>query len=96
MSLIRRLQHPLALGLDELDQIKMDDRGGHQGQPGVMMVVVVPVNEGPGPGVSRPQGGEAVRKIGPVLHGFELRLGIRIVIGGVGPGVGFGHLQVPQ
>ena len=39
---------------------------------------------------------KAVREVGAVLHGFELRLRIRIVIRGVGATVALGHVQFNQ
>jgi len=39
---------------------------------------------------------EAIREVGTVFEGLELRLGIRVVIGDVWPAVGLGNLQVNQ
>jgi hypothetical protein len=52
------------------------------------MVVIVPGEDGvaPVPGVR--EIGEAVRVVRPILQGFEVRLGVGIVIRDVGTGMG--------
>src|SRR5206468_12693542 len=39
---------------------------------------------------------EALRKVGPVLHGFELRLRERVVVGDVGTRVGLGDAEIGE
>src|ERR1700688_1224201 len=39
---------------------------------------------------------EACRKVGSVLQGFELRLGIRVVIRDVRPAVSFGDVKIDE
>ena len=46
------------------------------------------------PGVA--ETAEAVGKLGPVFHGAEPAFGVRVVVGGVRPAVGFGHAEVGQ
>ena len=39
---------------------------------------------------------KALREVGAVFHGLELRLRIRVVVRGVGAAVALGHVQVNQ
>ena len=66
----------------------VDHLGGHQGDPRVTVLGVVPGEEraAEGPGVL--DGAEAVGKVGLVLEGLELGLGERVVVGDVRPAVG--------
>src|SRR4051794_26405194 len=68
----------------------------HQCNAGVSMLVVVPVEESLAEGAAVLNATEALGELRPVLHGFELALGKRIVIGGVGPAMGLGYAEVSQ
>jgi len=41
-------------------------------------------------------GAEAIRELWTVLHGFEMGLGIRVVIGGVGSAVALADIEIDQ
>src|SRR5690349_9960664 len=64
--------------------------------PGMLVLVVVPREEprAEDSRILRPT--EPIWKLGPVLHGLELRLRERVVIGTMRPGVGLGNAQVRQ
>lgn len=66
------VEHPLAGRLGLLGATEVDGREGHQGDPGVAVLVVVPAEEGAAEGARvldrLEPGGEA----GPVLEGVEL------------------------
>ena len=57
---------------------------------------VVPGEEGLAVGPRVFDAAEARREVRPVLHGFELRLGIRVIVGDVGPAMVLGDVQVHQ
>jgi len=60
------------------------------------MIVVVPVEEVLRPTARIDQRAKTVGKIGTIFERFELRLRIRVVVGGVGPGMGLGDAQIRQ
>ena len=62
----------------------------------MVMVVVVPSEEGSRPSPSIVNGGETLRIIGAILHGLELRLAERVVVGSVRAAVAFGDAQINQ
>ena len=70
--------------------------GRHQCDAGMTMLSVVPAEE---LSAMRPcifDRAEARRKVGSVLQGLKLRLGIRIVIRDVRPAVSFGDVQIDE
>ena len=69
---------------------------GHEADAGVAVGAVVPLEELLAVGARILDAAEALREVGSVFERFELRLGIRIVIGDVGPAVGLGDLQIDQ
>ena len=70
------------------------DGRGKQADPGVMMLLVVPVEEVDGEGAGIFDGAETIRKTGPVFQGFELALRVRVIVGDMGAAMGFGDAQV--
>ena len=65
----------------------VDVRGGQVGDPAVAVFVVVPGEEPLAEGQGVFVGAEAVGEPGLVLGGLELALGVRVVVGDVGPAV---------
>ena len=59
-----------------------------------VMLVVVPVEEILGPPASILLAAEPFWVIRAVLQSLELGFGVRVIVGNVRPGVGFGHTQV--
>ena len=96
MSSIGSFQYLLTLGIHGLSVPVMNGRGRHQAQASMVMLVVIPVEEGTCPGPDVGQGAKSVREPGTILHGLELSFRVGIVIGGVGPGMTLGHAQVSQ
>ena len=74
----------------------MDGGGRHQADPAVAVFVVVPAEELLAVSASVLDRAEALGEVGSVLQGFELRLGVRIVIRDVRTAVGLGDLQIDQ
>ena len=71
---IGRIEHLLPL-LDHHDSHAVVQHfRGQQGDPAVMMFVVVPAKERLAKGTKVLDGAEALRKLGPVLEGFGLAL----------------------
>lgn len=77
-------EHLIALLAGGLGQAVVDRSQGHQAQAGVIVLVVVPAEEGPGPGTGVLRGAEAVGEVGPVLEGLEVGLGVGVVVSGIG------------
>jgi hypothetical protein len=84
----------LASGLVLSDEAVVDDEGGEEGDAGVKVVVVVPVEEGAAMGPGGLEGGEAVGEVGPVLDGLEEGLGVGVVVADVRAAVGLGDAEV--
>jgi hypothetical protein len=73
------------------------DRGwSQQSQRAVVVLLVVPVKEGPDPCPGIFKGTKAIGKVGAVLQGLELRLGIWIVMLDAWERMGLDHAQVCQ
>jgi len=62
----------------------------------MVMFKVVPIKETTTPSASIDLITEALRISREILEGFELSLRVRIIVGNVRSGVGFGHAQVRQ
>ena len=62
----------------------------------MVMVVVVPIEEGLTKGTSIFNRAKLLGKLRLVLEGLELRFRIRIVIGDMGTRVSFGHAQITE
>jgi len=69
---------------------------GHQANAAVTMHGVVPAEEHLAVRASIFDRAEACREVRPILQGFELRFGVRIVIRDMGPAVRFADIQVHE
>src|SRR5216683_7593632 len=69
---------------------------GHQADAAVTMNGVVPAEEDLTVGASIFDRTEARREVWPVLQGFELRFGVRIVIRDMRPAVRFADIEVHE
>ena len=68
----------------------------HQAEPGMMVLVVVPLKEGLAEAASIFDGAEAIRETRAVFQGAELAFRIRIVVGDMRTAVGLDDAQVSQ
>ena len=91
---VGRVQDGLPLGQDCRGLAVMQCRGRQEADAGVVVSLVVPVEEvyGEGPGVL--DGAEAGGKGWPVFHGAELAFRVRVVVGDVRAAVGLGHAEI--
>ena len=81
----------------DVSSVTMMDHGRrHQAKTRVVMLVVVPLEEGLAEPTSIFNGAKAIRKTGAVFQGAELAFRIRIVIGDMRTAVGFDDTQVGQ
>ncbi len=71
-------------------------RGGHQADPRVATVVVVPAKELATELARLLDRQEASGKAGPVLERLEGRVGVGVIGEGVGPVAGLGHAEVGE
>ena len=74
----------------------VDHGRGQQRQPGVIVLLVVPGEKGPGPGSGIGQGAESLGGIGLILHGLELGLGKGVIIRDMGSRMAGTHAQIAQ
>ena len=86
----------LASKLDCLGQAVMDAVRGVKADPRMVMVVVVPVEEGLAEAARVMDRAEALGKLWPVFHSAKLRFRERVVIGNIGPRMGFGDAEIGQ
>ena len=77
---IGRIEHLLALADHLRSHSVVQHLRCQHGDAAVMMLLVVPGKEGLGEGTGVLDGAEALRELGPILHGFELALRVRIVV----------------
>ncbi len=75
---------------------EMDHGGCHQGQAGVVVLVVVPAEEGLAETTGIFDGAKAIRKVWAVFQGAELAFRIGIVVGDMRTAMGLGDAQVSQ
>ena len=68
----------------------------HQADSAVAVLMIVPVEEPAAVSASVLDRAEAIGEVGPVFQGFELRLGVRIVIRDVRAAVGLGDIEVDE
>jgi hypothetical protein len=81
VSLIGQVQDLLALGEEGRRLAEVDGGRGHQAEPGVVVLVVVPVEELLAPGSSVQFAAETFREGGVVLERLELGFGEGVVVG---------------
>src|SRR6202158_1399030 len=74
----------------------VDGGRSHQADTAVAMFVVVPVEEVLAVSAGVLDGAETIGKVRSVLQGFELRLGVWIVIRDMRAAVGLGNIEVDQ
>ena len=86
----------LAGGIDQFGLAVMDLIGCHQANTQMVMVLVVPVEEGPAeaPGVF--DATEALWELRLVFQRLEAAFREWVVVGGVGPAVRFGDAQISE
>ena len=80
MGLVGRIEHYLpprhyGLGLTEVNH-----RGSEQADPGMTMLLVVPVEELLAEGAAVLDAAESVRELRAIFHGAQLAFRIRVVI----------------
>jgi len=85
MSRISLLQDRLAILKQLLGLPVVDARRGHQANAAVMVFVIVPRKEDPGPGVRIRLTAEALRVVRAILQGLELRFRERVIAREMGP-----------
>jgi hypothetical protein len=78
----------LARGMDLVGLAIMDLIGGHQADTQMMVVLVVPVEEGSAEGLGVLDGAEPLGELGLVFQGLEAAFGEGVVVGVIGPAVG--------
>jgi len=69
---------------------------GHQADPAMVMVLVVPVEEGAAEASGILDAAEAFGKARLILQGLEMAFGERVVVGGVRPVMRAGDAEVGQ
>lgn len=96
MGRIRRIQMPLPASNHRFRLSAVYYLRSEEGDPSMMVLMVVPGNEFRHQSARLLDRLEAIRKLGAVLEGFELRLRIRIVVRNMRTTVGLDHSQVRQ
>lgn len=96
MSDISGIESQLPIFANFGGQTVVHHGGRHHADPGVMVLVVVPGEEGVAVSATILETTEAVGKLGTVLHSAELAFGVGVVVGGVRPAVSFGHAEICQ
>ncbi len=89
MSRVGGVEHNLPMGQDVGGVAVVDHGGGHQAEPGMMMLVVVPLKKGLAETASVFDRTKTFREARPIFQGAELTFRIGIVIGNVRTAVGF-------
>jgi hypothetical protein len=90
------VEHSLALR-DEPGSLTVVNRGRRQQlQAGMVMLVVIPRKELLAEAAGILDGTEAIRVVGPILHGFEVSLGEWIVVGDVRAALGLHDTEIGQ
>lgn len=78
-------EYPSPLGQPLVREAVVDIVGRQQAQGAVTVVMIIPTEERAAEVTAVLDTAEPIRKLRPVLHGFELSLRVRVVRGGVGP-----------
>ena|GEM_PF-2614728 len=86
----------LAGGVDLVGLAVVDLVGRHQADAQVMMVLVVPVEEGSAKGLGVLDRAEALGYLWLIFEGLEAAFREGVIVGGVGPAVGFGDAQIGE
>ena len=90
------VQDHLAMRQDVRGLTVMDHGGRHQAKAGVVVLMVVPLEEGLAEAASVFDGAEAIRETRAVFQGAKLAFRIRIVVGDMRAAVGFDDAQIGQ
>ena len=90
------IERDLTSGMDLVGLTIVHLVGRHQADAGVVMVLIVPIEEAAAERFGVLDATEALRKLRLVFHGFEVAFRERIVIGGVRPAVGFGDAEIGE
>ena len=90
------LEGAKTLGVDFVDASVVDLVWGHQADSKVVVFAVVPIEEAAAEGLGVLDGAESVGELGLVFTGFEEAFREGIVVGGVGPAVGFGDAEIGE
>ena len=77
----------LAGGVDRIGLAVMDLIGRHEAEAGMMVILVVPVEEAPAESLCILDAAEAAGKLRLVFQGLEVAFGERIVVRGIRPAV---------
>ena len=91
---IRCIQSELSLFDDFFGPAIMQHFRSKQGDPAVVVLLVVPREESLAICARVLDGAVALRKIRHVLESFELALRVRVVVRDMGPTMGFCHAQI--
>ena len=83
----------LARGVDGISLTIVHLVGRHQADAGVVMVLIVPIEEAAAERLGVLNTTETLRKLRLVFHSFEVAFRERIVVGGVGSAVRFGDAE---
>ena len=70
--------------------------GRHQADAGMVMLLIVPIEEAAAERLGILDAAEAPWKLRLVFHGFEVAFRERIVVGGVRPAVRFGDAEIGE
>src|ERR1035438_5101442 len=96
MSRVGGVEDHLAAVTDGRGQAVMHHGWGHHADSGMTMLPVVTNEKRLAESTGVLNRAEAIRKLGAVFHGAELAFRVRIVVGSVGPAVGFGDAEIGQ
>src|ERR1051325_9904312 len=96
MGLVGRIEHYLPPRHYSLGLTEVNHRRSEQADPGMTMLLVVPVEELLAEGATVLDTAESVREFRAVFHGAKLAFRIRVVIGNVRPAMCLGDAQVSQ
>ena len=96
VSRIGGIEDDLAMGQDVRGLAVVDHGRRHQPKARVVVLVVVPLEEGLAEAASIFDGTEAIRETRAVFQGTELAFRIRIIIRNMRTAVGLGYAQIGQ
>lgn len=96
MVLVGGLQHLLSVLIDRLRLTQVQHRRCQQADATMVVVVVIPIEEGLTETASIFHRTKELGKLGLVLEGLELRFGEGIVIGDIRTRVGLSHPSIRE
>ena len=92
----RLIERDLPGGVNGVDLAVMHLVRGHQADPGMVMVLVVPIEEAAAEASGVLDAAEALGEARLILQGFEVAFGERVVVGGVRPVVRTGDAEIGE